>query len=149
MKSVKIKTLIFSTSIAVLLFSTSPHAMAAYTGQCATSQDITDLPPGHWCEVSNSRAINVEKKANEFADWNGSSSAQYNSFQGNAGFAGIMKKWSGAAFDSLRDRLLIVGGGHKGYGGNEIVAFSLNNLSWERITDPTPFPADRRVRLAH
>jgi hypothetical protein len=133
----------YPVSLAVSVFAASMNAHAAYTGICSTSEDVATLPPGHWCAVANSHARAVEKKANEYPDWNGSSSSMYNSFQGNTGFAGIMQKWSGAAFDSLRDRLLVVGGGHKGYGGNEIIAFSLRNLSWERLTDPVPYPADR------
>ncbi len=144
MKLVTIKSLTFSAlSTMVLLLSALPKATAAYTGQCATSQDIADIPPGHWCEVRNSHARNAEKKPQDFDDWNGTYSSKYDSYQGNGGFAGIMSKWSGGTFDTLRNRLLIMGGGHKGYGGNELVSFSLETLSWKRITDPVPYPASR------
>ena len=114
-------------------------SFAAYTGQCIDSKDVSELPPGHWCEVPNSKLTSVEKLPQDWPDWNGSSSASYNSYQRNIGIESIVSTWSGGAFDSTRDRLLIFGGGHNGYGGNEILAFSLNTLQWERITDPTAY----------
>jgi hypothetical protein len=115
-------------------------AAQAYDGNCSTQQNIVDLPPGHWCQVPNSHLRDVEKKPHEWPDWNGNSSASYDSYQRNAGVAGVIAKWSGGTFDTRRDRLLIFGGGHNGYGGNEIYAFSLQTLSWERLSDPTAFP---------
>lgn len=116
-------------------------AALAYDGTCSTEQDVAELPPGHWCEVPNSHLRAAEKKPQDWPDWNGSSSASYESYQRNAGVAGIVSKWSGGTFDSRRDRLLIFGGGHNGYGGNEIYAFSLRTLRWDRLSDPTAFPS--------
>ena len=135
----QLKFYYFISIIAFILFGNISIASAAYTGYCTTSQDITDLPPGHWCEVPNSNARSVEKKPQEYNDWNGSSSAAYDSFQRSMGFEAIMHNWNGGAFDSFRDRLLIFGGGHNGYGGNEILAFDLKTLRWTRLTDPTPY----------
>jgi len=111
----------------------------AYDGVCASKEDVAALPGGTWCRVSNSRLEDVEKSPQEWADWNGSSSASYESYQRITGIRGILA-FSGGAYDSRRDRLLISGGGHNDYGGNEIMAFSLQTLSWERLTDPTAFP---------
>jgi uncharacterized repeat protein (TIGR01451 family) len=49
-----------------------------------------------------------------------------------------MNAWSGGAYDTHQDRLLIWGGGHNDYGGNEIYAFDVNTLSWSRIWGPSP-----------
>jgi hypothetical protein len=138
-----IYSLVFSS---VFLFSVFNvvlnHALAAYTGQCSTPQDIIELPPQHWCEVPNSHARDrAEKKPNEWDDWNGTSSSKYNSYQAATGFLAIVQNWSGAAFDSSRNRLVIFGGGHNGYFGNELIAFDLDDMAWIRITDPTPFPS--------
>ncbi len=57
---------------------------------------------------------------------------------GTARPSGIMSKWNGAAYDHVRDRLIVWGGGHRGYAGNEIYAFDVNNMKWIRLTDPTP-----------
>jgi hypothetical protein len=48
-----------------------------------------------------------------------------------------MTAWSGGTFDPNRNRLLVWGGGHGDYGGNEIYAFDINTLTWSRIWGPT------------
>jgi len=45
--------------------------------------------------------------------------------------------YSGGVFDSKRNRLVIWGGGHADYQGNEIYAFDTDTLTWERLTDPS------------
>jgi len=124
----------------MLCFSNYSTAYAAYDGQCATLQDLVDLPPSHWCEVPNSNAIQVEKKPSEWDDWNGVSSDKYNSYQRFMGFPALLNNWNGGAFDSKRDRLLLSGGGHNGYGGNEVIAFDIPSLKWIRLSDPTAYP---------
>lgn len=57
---------------------------------------------------------------------------------GTAGVKGVMSKWCGATYDTKRDRLIVWGGGHRGYAGNELYSFDVNNMLWTRITDPTP-----------
>jgi|GEM_PF-3497654 len=123
-----------------VLFGIISAPVLGYTGQCSTQADIAELPAGHWCEVSSSLLRGVEKKPQEYSDWNGSASQSFNSYQRDLGLAAIMSAWSGGTFDSRRDRLLIFGGGHNGYGGNEIYAFDLPSLKWMRLTDPTVNP---------
>ncbi|MGD8937845.1 MAG: hypothetical protein PVJ72_00570 [Gammaproteobacteria bacterium] len=48
----------------------------------------------------------------------------------------VMAAWSGAAFDTKRATLLVWGGGHGDYWGNEVYAFNVNTLSWKRLNDP-------------
>jgi len=55
---------------------------------------------------------------------------------GNTGCAAITLAWSGGTFDTTRNRLIIWGGGHTDYYGNEIYALDLNNLTINRLTDP-------------
>lgn len=44
--------------------------------------------------------------------------------------------WSGGAFDSRRNRLILAGGGGgSDYGGNEVYAFDVDSLKWFRIKD--------------
>lgn len=57
---------------------------------------------------------------------------------GNLTSRAVMDAWSGGAYDSTRDRLLVHGGGHGDYAGNEIYAFSIRDLTWSRIWGPTP-----------
>jgi len=52
-----------------------------------------------------------------------------------------MTAWSGGAFDTTRDRLVVWGGGHADYPGNELYVFDLGTLRWQRLTDPSPTTA--------
>jgi hypothetical protein len=53
----------------------------------------------------------------------------------NSGCSGIFS-WSSGAYDSRRSRLLVFGGGHSDYFGNELYALSLSDSSMSRLTDP-------------
>ncbi len=93
------------------------------------SNAIDQLAPGHWLEIPDSkiRAVVPEPKP-----------------PGNAG--AITGAWNGAALDTKRNRLLVTGGGHLDYAGNEIYAFDFGTLRWSRIWGPTPndkIPAGR------
>ena len=57
---------------------------------------------------------------------------------GNSGPHMVMEAWAGGAYDTLRNRLYVTGGGHLSYYGNEIYAFDIPTLKWLRITDPQP-----------
>ncbi len=81
---------------------------------------LPSLQPGQWYEVPGSDLLQVAPSPRP---------------PGN--IVNVMRAWSGGAFDSRRDRLLVWGGGHADYGGNELYAFSLASLSWQRLTDPS------------
>lgn len=51
-------------------------------------------------------------------------------------FPGIFA-WSSGCFDTLRNRMILLGGGHANYPGNELYAVSLANFTTTRLTDPT------------
>ncbi|MDO8471198.1 MAG: Ig-like domain-containing protein [bacterium] len=50
----------------------------------------------------------------------------------------VIDAWSGGAYDTTRDRLIVWGGGHGDYGGNEIYTFDVNTLKWSRPWGPSP-----------
>jgi hypothetical protein len=50
----------------------------------------------------------------------------------------ITEAWSGGAVDTTRNRLIVWGGGHTDYPGNEIYAGSLQTLSMTRIRNYSP-----------
>ena len=81
------------------------------------------IQPGCWYEVSHS---NLRPYIPSPVPW------------GDAGPSSIMLAWSGGTLDTKRNRLLVWGGGHGDYAGNELYAFDLNNLQWSRIWGPTP-----------
>jgi len=86
------------------------------------TQDSTliNLPLMTWYQIPNSKLESV--KPNPLP-------AGY--------FSAIIDAWSGGAFDSKRNRLIVWGGGHSDYAGNEVYVFDLNNLKWTRLTDPS------------
>jgi hypothetical protein len=55
---------------------------------------------------------------------------------GATGCPAITNAWSGGVFDSRRNRLIVWGGGHNDYYGNELYAFNLDSRSIERLNDP-------------
>ena len=90
-----------------------------------SANSIDNLQPGEWYEIPNSdmRAVVMDPlPAGVYAV---------------EGPSAVIHSWSGGALDSQRDRLLVFGGGHTAYAGNEVYAFDLNSLSWERLTDPS------------
>lgn len=87
----------------------------------APAGPIEDLRPGEWYEVPNSRLRAVLPDPVP---------------PGNP--RNIMAAWSGGAYDTKRDRLIVLGGGHADYGGNELYTFDMNTLSWSRPWGPSP-----------
>ncbi len=66
-------------------------------------QALKELKPGHWYEVPDSRIRPHVPKPTP---------------PGNP--KAIITAWNSGAYDSRRQRLLVTGGGHNDYGGNEI-----------------------------
>jgi hypothetical protein len=53
-----------------------------------------------------------------------------------SGCGAITAAWNGAVFDTRRNRMIIFGGGHGDYYGNELYAFDLRDMTMKRLTDP-------------
>jgi hypothetical protein len=90
--------------------------------ECATADDVLALAPRTWCRVPSSHLRDVAATPTP---------------EGNSGVQAVVNAWSGGVYDSTRDRLMVWGGGRLDYSGNEIYAFSLRDLSWSRLTDPS------------
>lgn len=65
------------------------------------------------------------------------SDEQYPGISGNTGCKSVMIAWSGAAFDIGGNRLLINGGGHADYAGNEVYELDLDTRVMRRINAPS------------
>jgi hypothetical protein len=50
---------------------------------------------------------------------------------------GVTEAWSSAVMDTQRNRLIVWGGGHNDYYGNELYAVNMNSLSIERLNNPS------------
>jgi hypothetical protein len=59
------------------------------------------------------------------------------SIQGAEGCQAVIADWGGGLADTRRNRLVVWGGGHNGYYGNELYALNLNTLTMQRLTDPS------------
>ena len=56
----------------------------------------------------------------------------------------IILAWGGAAADTSRNRLIVWGGGHNDYYGNELYALDLTTKAMRRLTDPSPIGSPSR-----
>lgn len=100
--------------------------------------DLAKLTSGTWCEVRNSKLTDVAYK------WPPNVTYTRN----GVGVSAVISRWSGGAYDTKRDRLLVWGGGHFAYGGNEIYAFDVNARQWQRLTNPSIPPAENAAYAA-
>jgi hypothetical protein len=58
--------------------------------------------------------------------------------EGNSGCRAVINAWNGGMADEKRDRLIVWGGGHTDYFGNEVYALDLNKMTLSRLTEPSP-----------
>jgi hypothetical protein len=93
------------------------------------AQDPATMPGNTWLEIPNTHLAAVAP-----------SRTDYPNIQGVEGAGAVIDDWCGGALDTKRNRLVLWGGGHNGYYGNELYAFDIDSLKWIRLTDPTPNP---------
>ena len=108
-------------ALAVLLISA--HAFAG---------PLDTLPVGHWYAFPNSQMSSVAPSPAP-----------------SGSVAAVMNAWSGGVYDTDRDQLVIWGGGHTDYAGNEVYAFgplTADSPTWHRLTNPSTPPADNTPR---
>src|SRR3954471_13419609 len=101
-------------------------ALAAFVSlgsSLALAHPVDTMAPGQWYEVPDSHLEDQFPTPRP---------------AGNTGPAAVIDAWGGGAFDSLRGLLLLWGGGHGDYGGNEIYAFDVATLKWSRPWGPEP-----------
>lgn len=95
------------------------------TGTCRCDPDaaqcLGELLPGHWVELEGTAMQDVFSPEDTVP---GSRAA-------------IVDAWSGGVYDRDRDRMVVWGGGHADYSGNEVYAFDLESLAWSRLNDPS------------
>ncbi|MGB8275101.1 MAG: hypothetical protein WCF16_07525, partial [Alphaproteobacteria bacterium] len=109
-------------------------AAAPETASNAFDKIVGQLEPGHWYEVKNSHLRAVAPKA-------GPTPAQFKNADYNLRLASIVTAWGGGGYDTKRDCLMVWGGGHVSYTGNEVYEFCLGTMRWERVTEPSSYDA--------
>ena len=77
---------------------------------------IADLPTGKWLELPNTKIRSVAPPASDLVE-------------------NVVNAWSGGTVDTTRGRLLVWGGGHSDYSGNEVYALDLPSASIQRVVE--------------
>jgi hypothetical protein len=88
---------------------------------------LINLPANSWYRVSNSPMA-------PFCP----SESQYPGIRGTGGCAMVMEAWSGGVYLPGHDLMIVWGGGHNDYYGNEVYGFNVSTLTWSRKRDPSP-----------
>ncbi len=107
------------------LRTTLPLTCALLTPSIAAADAIDELAPGTWYAIPGTPMRAVCPPSNEFYDW-------------NFHCQNVIAAWGGGALDGGRGRLVLWGGGHGDYRGNEVYVFDLHALAWSRPWGPTP-----------
>lgn len=93
---------------------------------------ILSLPEGQWAKVNNNTFKSV---------WPASSLRPDAQSQGsdspNGTPTGVVFSWSSFAWDTKRNELILWGGGHHSYDGNEVYLWNSSTLNWERGSLPS------------
>ncbi len=101
--------------------------LASAMAAAATGHPLDTLEPGHWYEVPGSHLRDVCPPDDEGAG----------GYEWHYHCRNVMGAWSGGAYDSARERLVVWGGGHSDYAGNEVYVFDVETLAWSRLDDPS------------
>ncbi|HEX6704477.1 MAG TPA: hypothetical protein VF169_06925 [Albitalea sp.] len=92
---------------------------------------ISDLQPGQWSELPGTTIRSVLPNPPQ------------------PGYPpNLVLSWSGGTVDAVRSRLLVWGGGHADYSGNEVYALDLPSLSMQRAIEPSPLTAQSHCTSA-
>jgi hypothetical protein len=92
---------------------------------------LANLAPGQWLELPNTKIRSVLPAVVQ----QGSPTA-------------IVNAWNGGTVDSARSRLLVWGGGHSDYWGNEMYALDLGSMSIQLIVPPSSHTSEATCTAA-
>ncbi len=100
--------------------------LMAFGVTAAAAGPLDTLQPGQWYQAPSSNLSSLDPCP-----------ASNCSYSGVEGHTAVMNSWSGGAYDTKRDRLIVWGGGHNAYAGNEVYVFDIATLTWSRATEPS------------
>lgn len=92
---------------------------------------LVDLPAGTWLRVDAGYAAVCQSSPTD--EWNATSGCS------------AVTAYSGGVWDSDHRLMLLWGGGHDDYAGNEVYAFSTQTLTWSRLGPPSLGPYERDI----
>lgn len=136
----------------VLLAAVAWHAQAASISPQAFAKDVprtadagipgpelrnrlASLAPGHWLEIPGSAMARVQVDACRLPAIRRAYGPVVS--QPTTCDADFIMSFSGGAYDSKRHRMMVWGGGHAAYMGNELYAFDVAEARWMRVTEPS------------
>lgn len=88
---------------------------------------IAGMPPGSWAQASTNLFSSV---------WTPPDLRPLN-LKSNPTPSKIILAWSGFAWDTRRGDLILYGGGHANYSGNDVYRWHSSSLTWERASLPS------------
>ncbi len=113
-------TLSFSCSVS----ASAPDRNSSAPALTEFERHLIALPADTWYEAPDSHMNNVCAPASFGVD-------------AVMGCRAIILAWGGGAYDAKHRKMLVWGGGHNDYWGNEVYAFDLRQGQWERLTNPS------------
>jgi len=99
---------------------------------------IKQIAPGTWAEVSLNTLADVDPAKDPDVNPNYPSAPPWRDNQ-----KAVLSAWNGGAFATGYGKsgaLMVAGGGHADYYGNEVYAFDLYERRWQRLTNPYANP---------
>jgi len=105
---------------------------AAVTPASALAHPFDDLPAGHWMEVANNTIRDLDPCPGGRC-----------SYSADQGVVAVTRAWNGGAFASGFGELgglVVFGGGHNAYFGNELYVFDVASMQWSRHSEPVDNP---------
>ncbi len=100
------------------------------TGFTESEQLLINLPADSWYRVPKGY---IEKCDDTFTlPWHAI-----------MGCVGLVSAWNSGVWDPLNRQMLLWGGGHADYAGNELYAFRTRDFTWSRLTEPSLGPYNR------
>lgn len=91
-------------------------------------------PPGQWALVPGTSFLASGVAVDD-------ATAGRLGIAGERGPQALIAAGNGAAWDEGSRCLLFMGGGRRDWGGNEVYRFCLEDMRWQRLTEPSPLPA--------
>jgi len=114
-----------AAALIITLVVFSPGCWAQTNSTSTPARSVTEGIPvsGGWKVLPNTRLF--------------SNCPNEPSIRGAEGCSAVIADWGGGLADTKRNLLIIWGGGHNGYYGNELYALNLNTETMERLTNPS------------
>jgi hypothetical protein len=131
------------TALAALMMTAIALALPSGAQDMGTAPAWAQaMTAGTWTTLNSQNKISDLDPANDpAANPNYPGTPQW---AGNNGQDCVINCWNGGALATglgTKGSLIIWGGGHAGYYGNEVYAFDLATLRWSRLSNPYPTPS--------